>query len=418
MVTRIPLGENPSYIPYNENLIEEKFLTNSSFNKSVGGPENLFNPDANDVEVGGFRLGNTGEWISNASFIETGFIPFNNRPLYVYYEDDVGEGDHEWWGQLQYCLYDANKDFVSGGSFPSYSTRAARIFAVEPNDEVKYIRIPVATVNRYKLSIGNERFSKFIPYGQRKIVLMSDVAKELGQTDKPISQKAVTDALSNFDPSDLGAHWNGKKWYAYGTSITDNVNYTTGKYSPYLAQMSGMTCYNKGIGGGGIGDLGGYSRGQVFNAICNTTDGKLEADLITLETGPNDTAAEVPLGTIYDTTQETLAGCLNLCLRYLQTNTNAQVVVISSVAWGGEAPNAADKYYEWAMMIRDICFINKVKFITAPTNMGYAKITASNKRDYVVDNIHQTELGGYIYAEAIWSELRTVPLFRSSLPTP
>ena len=208
-------------------------------------------------------------------------------------------------------------------------------------------------------------------------------------------------------------HWDGKSWYAYGTSITNTSN--EGKYATKLAQMSGLVLTNKGISGGGIGNLGGYSTGQVYSAICNITDGKLNADLITLETGANDTGASVPLGTIYDTGTTTLAGCLNNCLRYLQTNTNAQIVVFNSPATTTE-PTATSQYYEWAKMVKEICDINRVHFVDANCNLGYAKLASSNGSLYVVDSMHQTELGGYIYAENIWNQLKNIPLFYTALP--
>lgn len=212
-----------------------------------------------------------------------------------------------------------------------------------------------------------------------------------------------------------GSHWKGKVWYGYGTSITNTAS--EGKYATYLAKMSGLTFVNKGISGGGIGNLGGYARGQVYSAICNITDGKLNADLITLETGANDVRAEVPLGTIYDTGTSTLAGCLNDCIRYLQINTNAQICIINSPA-STTPPAAENKYYEWADMVRQICDINRVHFLNNNSNMGYAKLADATKGSlYVVDDLHQTDLGGYIMAENLWYQLRNIPLFYTSMPS-
>ena len=59
----------------------------------------------------------------------------------------------------------------------------------------------------------------------------------------------------------LGKQWQGKKWYCYGTSMTDNqqTNYLdpednsgTGHYSHYLAQFSGLEEHNFGLGGSGV----------------------------------------------------------------------------------------------------------------------------------------------------------------------
>lgn len=233
---------------------------------------------------------------------------------------------------------------------------------------------------------------------------------------KTANDKYARQKINTFENYLCGMQWKGKTWYAYGTSIT-SVHQNTGKYPTYLAQMSGMTLVEKGIGGGGIGNLGAYSQGQVYNAICNITDGKLNADLISLETGANDVNADVPLGTIYDEGQTTLAGCLNDCLRYLQANTNAQIVVTCSPA-NTTKPESANKYYEWAAMVEQICHLNRVHFLNADNNMGWAKLADSTKGQlYVVDNIHQTDLGGYIMAQNLWYQLRNIPLFYTEIPS-
>lgn len=212
----------------------------------------------------------------------------------------------------------------------------------------------------------------------------------------------------------IGAQWNGKTWYAYGTSIT-SVHQGTGKYPTYLAAMSGMNLVEKGIGGQGIGTWGwSGNTGAVYDAICNITDGKLDADLITLETGANDISNDTPLGTIYDTGRSTLAGCLNDCLRYLQANTNAQV----AVTFSPQSTSAiTEKYFTWMQMVEQICKLNRVHYMNPDNNMGYAKLTDATKGSlYIVDNIHQTNLGGYIMAENLWYQLRNIPLFYTAIP--
>jgi len=217
--------------------------------------------------------------------------------------------------------------------------------------------------------------------------------------------------------------WRGKTWYAYGTSIT-NID-GEGVYPRYLAQMSGMTVVNRGVSGGGIGDLGAYSQGQVYEAICNLADGKQNADLITLETGANDYAdldgiSDVPLGTVYDTGRSTLAGCLTDCLRYLQANTDAQIVVFPSPIETHTQPIAANaKMHEWYKLMEEICYLNRVPFLKSSNNMGWGKLTSEKGSRYLIDHVHHSELGGYIYAQTIWYQLRNVPVFSSSvIPDP
>lgn len=403
----VAAGYLPShFIPYSAPSSKIKSVVDSIYLE-----KNVFNPS--DATIGQGFISSIADgqevWTIYSDFCESDFIDVRGRCLFVWYETNV---DHTAVPNFTYACYDSDKN-------PLHTTvvgRATQYMLAISDANTAYVRIPVRESELNKVALGYAPFTRFVPFGySSKPVLDMDIAQELGDSQtKVVSQKLLKDELARIPYSDV-TQWSGKKWYAYGTSITDTT--PTGKYAPYLAQMSGMTLTDKGIGGGGIGDLGGYSRGQVFNVICNTTDGKTEADLITLETGANDTGADVPLGTIYDTTQATLAGCLNICLRYLQTNTNAQIAVMPSVATTTE-PAALNKYYEWQLMIRDICTINRVYFIEPACNLGYGKLTGPNGTLYRVDNIHQTNLGGYILAEAMWAQIRNIPLFRTSLPSP
>lgn len=202
-------------------------------------------------------------------------------------------------------------------------------------------------------------------------------------------------------------HWNGKKWYAYGTSIT---SVRQGRYVPFLQKLSGMEVKNLGIPGGGITNLGGHSRAEVMGAIMTLDDGKAEADLITLEVCANEGG---PLGDKYDTTDESFAGCLNICIRYLQANTNAQIVVFPSVARTSE-PSETRLYYDRVDKIREVCEINRVYYLGVGSGLGYARISKNGL--YTEDVIHQTYLGGYNLAQFIWSKLKDIPLWYSEIP--
>ncbi|MBO5240064.1 MAG: hypothetical protein J6B56_01400 [Clostridia bacterium] len=200
------------------------------------------------------------------------------------------------------------------------------------------------------------------------------------------------------------SHWNGKKWYAYGTSITSTKQ---GTYVPYLAELSGMDVVNLGIPGGGVTNLGGFSKGQIKAALMNIEDGKQNAALITLEVGANEGGA---LGDKYDLGDDTFCGCLNQCIRYLQANTNAQIVVFCSVA-SITPPEQNKDFYERALKIEEVCKINRVYFLGSQNGLGYARI--SKDKTFTIDNIHQTKLGGYNFAQFIWSGLKNIPLWYS-----
>ena len=203
------------------------------------------------------------------------------------------------------------------------------------------------------------------------------------------------------------SHWNEKLWYAYGTSITSEKQ---GKYAPYLEKISGMRLANHGIPGGGITNLGGYSKGQVKAALMTLEDGKADADLITLEVGANEGG---PHGYKYDLDDSTFCGCLNQCLRYLLENTRAQIVVFASVASTSD-PMEAKQYYERVEKMREVCEINRVYFLGSQSGIAYSRIIKD--KTYVLDNIHQTDLGGYNYARFIWASLKNIPLWYTEIP--
>ena len=216
-------------------------------------------------------------------------------------------------------------------------------------------------------------------------------------------------------------HWKGKKWIAYGTSITNTSD--VGKYAKYLEKISGMIRTNRGFSGGGITTA---SDQTIYNAIVNSdSDGKLDADLITLECYANDGYAS--LGTIYDITgNSTFAAALNTCIRYLQSKTKAQIVVLQSPPSRYHYNNPDAKYNgtetigpdnhtrsDATELMRKICELNNVYFINW-SGLGLYRIKDNNL--YVVDQIHHTELGGYIFAKGIWSYLKDIPLFETEIP--
>ena len=88
-------------------------------------------------------------------------------------------------------------------------------------------------------------------------------------------------------------------------------------------------------------------------------------------------------------------------------------MVFPSVASKSE-PSTAKHYYERVEKIREVCEINRVYYLGVGSGLGYARI--SNDTTYTRDNIHQTDLGGYNYAQFIWSGLKNVPLWYTEIP--
>lgn len=205
-------------------------------------------------------------------------------------------------------------------------------------------------------------------------------------------------------------HWEGKLWYAYGTSMT---SIKQGKFVPVVEKLSGLKVVNNGIPGGCL-TPDGYGKGNVKTKVMSLDDGKDKADLITLEVLPNEGAI---VGDIYDTDDNSFCGCFNQCIRYLQENTNAQIVVIIMVGSNDKPPeNIVESrgitQFEFANKIEQVARLNSVPVINAfcESGFGYARVKS---KKYQVDNIHLNNLGGENLGNFIWSKLKDIPLWIS-----
>ena len=208
----------------------------------------------------------------------------------------------------------------------------------------------------------------------------------------------------------MSNQWKGKTWYAYGTSMTSTKQ---GKYVPVVAELSGMSVVNYGIPGGSL-TPDGYGKGNVKQAVMTLEDGKQNADLITLEVLPNEGAI---MGNIYDTDDLSFCGCFNQCLRYLQENTKAQIVVIIMVGSNTHTPETLHEkrgipQFEFAEQIERVARLNSVPVINvfAEGGFGYARVKA---RDYQVDNIHLNDVGGKNVGNFVWSKLKNIPVWET-----
>lgn len=207
-------------------------------------------------------------------------------------------------------------------------------------------------------------------------------------------------------------HWEGKLWYAYGTSMT---SIKQGQFVPVVEKLSGLRVVNKGIPGGCL-TPDGYGKGNVKRAVMTLEDGKGEADLITLEVLPNEGST---VGDIYDTDDVSFCGCLNQCLRYLQENTKAQIVLIIMIGGNTATPDTPTEsrkitQFEFAQKIEQVARLNSVPVINifCEGGFGYARV---KNRDYQLDQIHLNKLGGRNMGNFVWSKLKDIPLWETEL---
>ena len=207
-------------------------------------------------------------------------------------------------------------------------------------------------------------------------------------------------------------HWNGKLWYAYGTSMT---SIQQGEYVPVVEKLSGLRVVNKGIPGGSL-TPDGYGKGNTKAAIMNLDDGKADADLITIDVLPNEGAT---VGDIYDTDDESFCGCLNQCLRYLQEYTKAQIVLIIMIGANHSSPEIPTEtrkipQFEFAQKIELVAKLNSIPVINVFCESGFGYARVKNK-EYQIDTIHLNKLGGLNMGNFVWSKLKDIPLWETEV---
>ena len=213
--------------------------------------------------------------------------------------------------------------------------------------------------------------------------------------------------------------WQGKKWYCYGTSMTDNktfINgYHSGTYTKYLAEYAGLLEHNYGKSGSGIIPSLHGEDNIKSRAMC-LSDGKAEADLITVEVIPNDGNGE--LGEPTDTGSDTFLGNLNQIIEYLLTNTNAVVVILIASRARRKHDDPTEKFpptsehvqkrLKWEAAVAEVCKMQGVQCWNGAAEAGFGYYRMAKDDTLVRDQIHLTDKGGELLAKYFYGRLLSI----------
>ena len=202
--------------------------------------------------------------------------------------------------------------------------------------------------------------------------------------------------------------------------MTDNASLTasgmiSGNYSKYLAAYAGLEEHNFGKGGSGI--IPKFHGNDNIKSRCmRLTDGKEEADLITVEIIPNDMKGD--LGEVTDIGDDTFCGNLNQIIEYLLSNTKAIVAILIATRGRYQHDDPSVKFYPtseqtqkrlmWEDAVATVCKMHGVQCWNgaAEACMGYYRVADDNT--LVQDQIHLTDKGGEILAKYFWGRLKNV----------
>ena len=130
--------------------------------------------------------------------------------------------------------------------------------------------------------------------------------------------------------------WEGKKWVAFGDSLTDESINADKKYYRYIEEKTGITVVV--MGAGGTGYYKGYDSGAAYGQRMASVPA--DADVITIFGSVNDwhtKSAGVAMGNASDTVEAgTLAGYINECIDVaIEKAPYAQIALVTPMDYKG-----------------------------------------------------------------------------------
>jgi lysophospholipase L1-like esterase len=346
---------------------------------------NIFNKDSGLVRVGYYVRADNGVETASGSFVCTGLIkiPAGATQITMNYKHQI-------------AFYDVNKAYISGSdNFDSNLTQSVPVGAV-------YVNCSVVdwfwAYDIFMVSTGTSTPVDYVAY-----------SKTLNPGQMP---------LLNF---------NNKKWASFGDSITEANLYQSG----VMNRVSGLTHYNRGIGGTTainiVGDVVWVDANSQFLArppalqpVGSTEISSsgctqqrvdtipLDADIVTIFFGANDFFNIGLLGTLAgETSTNVFYGAYQTMIKKIQTRVpDAEIILITMPYRTNEHTIVQDgSYYEdYRQAVRNI----GAKFKYRVIEMNKSGINKLNYSTYLADAVHPNALGYERMSRVVLEEFKSI----------
>ena len=163
--------------------------------------------------------------------------------------------------------------------------------------------------------------------------------------------------------------WSGKKWVAFGDSLTDESINADKKYYRYIEEKTGITVVV--MGAGGTGYYKGYDSGTAY--VQRMANVPADADVITIFGSVNDwhtKSAGVAMGNASDTMEAgTLAGYINECIDVaIEKAPYAQIALVTPMDYKGLP---ADTLEGIANIIKAVAAYRQIKCLDLYHESGF-----------------------------------------------
>jgi hypothetical protein len=371
----------------------------SNLNRALDNSKTIFNiPDSITVPFSSVSAAVDPDTGANGTVgARSGYISFD-KPICIDYAES----------EFTYCVWVYTNNSTSSASYsPSgkkYVSGKTIINPVEGSNPCFRVGLHRVNGGTIATDIATAEFGKFSVYAL---------------TDSSLTKSGVAadaETVGNIVFQLNGSAWAGKKWYCYGTSMSDTEISKTGKWPQVFEQLSGMEHHNYGIGSGGICPSLSH-HGNIKDAIMECP---WDVDLVTLEVGLNDFGS-IDLGEIGDESNDTYAGNYTQCLKKLTLGTRAKVVAIllpqrtftsteqtvrqnPHRLFQGDAISKPYSFRDALDLEIELCRLYGVEVIdvSASLPLGWRnKVT-------IKDHLHNTDAGGLLYGTYIWNQVRNM----------
>ena len=188
--------------------------------------------------------------------------------------------------------------------------------------------------------------------------------------------------------------WKGKKWVAFGDSLTDATINATKKYYKYIEEKSGITVAVLGVGGNGYYKSADNGT-AYYQRMANCPS---DADIITIFGSVNDWVAlsqgTIQVGTASDTLENgTYAGYINKCIDVaIEKAPYAQIALVTPTDYHGLPSDTLETI---ASTIKAVAVSRKIKCLDLYHESGFRVNDATYAAQYTTDYSPTAETYGH-----------------------
>ena len=387
-----------------ETFGDGNFLSPNSITPDKISPDNADYIDMYDktTNTDGFfvNISGGGNLIANANFSASDFYPIEKDKTYEFFNAD-GNGVPLY---PALALYDTSKvyisSYISSGSATDTTTRF-----IAPNDG--FVRFSIR-----KSNVDIAFFREFVENSFKKLNWLSvdesnlttellEKVNSVGSTPSPVvtSGEYSHSLAKPFNFSGKASVWFGDS-ITYGMSSPDvnnpSLHYTANGYVKLFSDNVGMTNVNRAISGTTFADT--VDTNSILNRVLAYTTPK---DFVFVAGGTNDHSLNKPLGTLGDTTGETVYGALHVICEHFKTNyATSQVIFITPTEKTRDYPNQEAPLDSYRKAVYEMAVINGYSVVDG-RKIGFPSAKGAFADLLISDGVHPSELGHEHYAKTL-----------------